>query len=120
MTQIKSFSVFFLFKIFVIFYRPKIDSKILDADVGPQRPTTLRPYDRRQLVAAGPAPRDESAEVLAELESHLERLTGDMPETTIDDIPLRLQRYVIGVSGPFRRFLCKVARAVVSYRDHHQ
>ena len=39
---------------------------------------------------------------------------------SIDDIPRQLQRYVIGVSGPFRRFLCKVARVVVSYRDHHQ
>ena len=57
--------------------------------------------------------------ITAELEGHLERLTGDILETTIDDIPRRLQHYVIGVPGPFRRFLCKVAWAVVSYRDHH-
>ena len=88
--------------------------------MGPQRPTALFPYGRRQPFVPAPAPQDESAEVLAELEGHLERLTGDIPETTIDDIPRRLQRYVIGVPGPFRRFLCKVARAVVSYRDHHQ
>lgn len=43
----------------------------------------------------------------------------DIPKTTIDDIPLRLQRYVIGVLGPFRRFLTRVARAVVYYHDHH-
>ena len=88
--------------------------------MGPQRPAALRPYERKQPIAVVPIPQDESAEVLAELESHIERLTGDIPETTIDDIPRRLQRYVIGVSGPFRRFLCKVAWAVVSYRDHHQ
>ena len=88
--------------------------------MGPQRLAALRPYERKQPVAPALAPQDESAEVLAELEGHLERLAGDIPETTIDDIPRRLQRYVIGVSGPFRRFLCKVARAVVSYRDHHQ
>ena len=88
--------------------------------MGPWRPTTLWPYERKQPVAPAPAPQDETAETLAELESHLERLTGDMPETSMDDIPHRLQRYVIRVPGPFRRFLCKVARAVVSYRDHHQ
>ena len=88
--------------------------------MGPQRPAALWPFERKQPVAPAPAPQDESTETLAKLESHLERLTGDMPETSIDDIPRRLQRYVIGVPGPFRRFLCKVARAVVSYRDHHQ
>ena len=94
--------------------------KVSNVDVGPQRPDALWPYERKQLAAAAPAPQDESAETLAELESHLEHLAGDIPETGIDDIPLRLQRYVIGVLGPFRRFLCKVARTVVSYRDHHQ
>ena len=101
-------------------YRLKIDSKILNADVGPRRLANLRPYERRQPVAAAPAPQDEATETLAELESHLERLTVDIPETTIDDIPIRLQRYVFRVPGPFRRFLYRVARTVVSYRDHHQ
>ena len=88
--------------------------------MGPQRPVALRPFKRKQPVAPAPAPQDDSAETLAELESHLERFAGDIPETSIDDLPHRLQRYVIGVPGPFRRFLCKVARVVVSYRDHHQ
>ena len=61
-----------------------------------------------------------AAEVLAELEHDLEHLTADMPETIMDDIPIRLQRHVVAVPGPFRRFLRKVARAVVSYREHHQ
>ena len=74
----------------------------------------------KQPAAAAPALMDESIETLAELENHLECLTADILETSIDDIPLRLQRYVIGVPGPFRRFLCRVARTVVSYRDHHQ
>ena len=77
-------------------------------------------YERRHPATAVPAPRDESTETLAELENHLERLTVDIPETSIDDIPLRLQNYVIGVPGPFKGFPCRVARTVVSYRDHHQ
>ena len=94
--------------------------KLSNADVGPRRPANLRPYERRLPVAATPAPQDEATETLAELEHDLERLTADIPETTIDDIPIRIQRFVVGVPGLFRRFLCRVARAVVSYRDHHQ
>ena len=92
----------------------------MNIDVGPQRPAHLQPYERRQPVAAAPAPAGQSTEILTDLEHHLERLTLDIPETSIDEIPLRLQRYVIGVPGHFRRFLCRVARAVASYRDHHQ
>ena len=88
--------------------------------MGPQRPAHLQPYERRQPVAPAPAPTGQSAEILTDLEHHLECLTLAILETSIDDIPLMLQRYVIGVPGPFRRFLCRVARAVVSYRDHHQ
>jgi len=88
--------------------------------VGPQRPANLRAFERRHPIAPLPALQDASAETLAELEHDLERLTADIPETSLDDIPIRLQRYVVGVPGPFRRFLLRVARAVVSYRDHHQ
>lgn len=88
--------------------------------MGPRRPANLRPFERRQLVAPALVPQDAAAETLAELEQDLERLTADIPETTIDDIPIRLQRYVVAVPGPFRRFLFRVARAVVSYRERHQ
>ena len=92
----------------------------MNVDVGPWQPAHLQPYDRRQPVAAAPAPVGQSTEILSDLEHHLERLTLDILEMDIDEIPLRLQRYVIGVPGPFRRLLCRVARAVVSYHDHHQ
>ena len=88
--------------------------------MGPQRPANLRAFERRHPIAPLPAPQDAAAETLAELEHDLERLTADIPETSLDDVPIRLQRYVVGVPGPFRRFLCRVARAIVSYRDHHQ
>ena len=119
-SQVKSFSTFPILILILIFsIVSKLIVKISNADVGPQRPATFQPFKRRQPVAPVPAPQDESTEFLAELEGHLERLTGDIPETTIDDIPRRLQCYVIGVPGPFRRFVCKVARAMVSYIDHH-
>ena len=102
-------------------YRLKTNSKnFQNVDVGPRRPANLRAFERRHPAAPAPAPQDAAAETLAELEQDLERLTVGIPETTIDDIPIRLQRYVVVVPGPFRRFLCRVARAVVSYREHHQ
>ena len=75
----------FLIKIFCFcFYLvPKLIVKVSNADVGPQRPAALRPYERKQPAAVAPAPQDESTETLAELESHLERLTRDIPETNI-------------------------------------
>ena len=107
--------------IFLFLYHLKTDSNnFQNADVGPRHPANLRPFERRLPVAAAQAPQDAAAETLAELEQDLEHLTADIPETTIDDIPIRLQRYVVAVPGPFRRFLCRVARAVVSYREHHQ
>ena len=70
--------------------------------MGPQRPTNLRAFERRHPIAPLPAPQDAAAETLAELEHDLERLTADIPETSLDDVPIRLQRYVVGVPGPFK------------------
>ena len=109
--------VFFCF----LYIVSKLTAKFFqNADVGPRRPANLRAFERRVPVAPAPAPQDAAAETLAELEQDLERLTVGILETTIDVIPIRLQRYVVAVPGPFRRFLCRVARAVVSYREHHQ
>ena len=122
-TEVLYFSQVFKLCIFLFFYiyRLKTDSKnFQNADVGPWRPANLRPFERRHPVAPVPTPQDAAAESLAKLEQDLERLTMDIPETTIDDIPIRLQRYVVAVPGPFRRFLCKVAHAVVLYREHQQ
>ena len=121
MTQVLHFSQVFKLSIFLFLYHLKADSdNFQNADVGPRHPANLRPFKRRQPVAPAPVPQDEATETFAELEQDLERLTTDIPETTIDDIPIRLQRYVVAVPGPFRRFLCRVAHAVVSYRQHHQ
>ena len=122
-TEVFHFSqVFKLYIFFVFIYiSPQTDStNFQNADVGPRRPTNLRAFERRVPAIPATAPQDAAAETLAELEQDLERLTADIPETTIDDIPIRLQCYVVVVPGPFRRFLCRVARAVVSYREHHQ
>ena len=105
------FHKFLNYVFFLYIYRLKTDStNFQNADVGPRRPANLRAFERRVPAVPAPAPQDAAADTLAELEQDLEHLTADIPETTIDDIPIRLERYVVAVPGPFRRFLCRVAR----------
>ena len=55
--------------------------------------------------------------ITRELEENLERLTLDIPDTYIDDLPLRYQRPTAGVPGRFSRLLCRVAWAVMCYHS---
>ena len=56
--------------------------------------------------------------MIRELEENLERLTIDIPDASIDDLPLRYQRPTMGVSGHFSRLLRRAARAVMCYHEH--
>ena len=58
-------------------------------------------------------------DVTEELEENLERLTLDIPDASIDDLPLRYQRPTARVLGHFRRLLCRVAWVVMCYHEHH-
>ena len=58
-------------------------------------------------------------DITEELEENLERLTLDIPDADIDDLPMRYQRPTAGVSGRFSRLLRRVARAVMCYHEHH-
>ena len=56
---------------------------------------------------------------LTELEENLDRMTLDILDATIDDLPRRFQKHIVGVSGRFSRFLRRVARAIMCYHEHH-
>ena len=58
-------------------------------------------------------------DITGELEENLERFTLDIPDASIDDLPLRYQRPTVGVLGRFSRLLCRVAREVMCYHEHH-
>ena len=58
-------------------------------------------------------------DVTRELEENLERLTLDIPDASIDDLPLRYQRPTMGVLGRFSRLLRRVSQAVMCYHEHH-
>ena len=58
-------------------------------------------------------------DITGELEENLERLTMDIPDADIDDLPTRYQRSTAGVPRRFSRLLRRVARVVMCYHEHH-
>ena len=58
-------------------------------------------------------------DVTGELDENLERLTLDILDASIDDLPLRYHRPTAGVPGYFGRLLHRVARVVMCYHEHH-
>jgi hypothetical protein len=44
---------------------------------------------------------------------------GDVPDMALEDIPRCDQRRTVGVSASMGRFLRRVARTLVCYREHH-
>jgi hypothetical protein len=53
------------------------------------------------------------------VEQNLEGLTADIPDMTLEEVPQHDQRHTVGVSTAMSRLLCRVARAVVCYHEHH-
>ena len=87
----------------------------LHADVGIVRPEgefALDRWDRAHFVPQGD-------DITRELEENLERLTLDIPDADIDDLPTRYQRSTVGVPGRFSRLRHRVAQAVMCYHEHH-
>ena len=58
-------------------------------------------------------------DISGELEENLERLTLGIPNVDIDDLLMRYQRSTAGVLVRFSKLLHRVARAVMSYHEHH-
>ena len=71
------------------------------ADVEAAQLGGASPLDRR--AGAHFVPQGDN--VIGELEENLERLTLDILDASIDDLPLRYQRPTVGVSNRFSRLL---------------
>ena len=85
------------------------------ADVGAARPGGAYPLDRRVRACFVP----QGDDITRELEENLERLTLDIPDADIDDLPTRYQISTAGVPRRFSRLLRRVARAMMCYHEHH-
>ena len=79
--------------------------KFFHADVGGARPGGSSPLDRRAKAHFVP----QGDDVMGYIEENLERLTLDIPNSWIDDLPLRYQRPTVRVPGHFSRLLHRVA-----------
>jgi len=64
-------------------------------------------------VGRGQSGGGADVELLEDLEENLKHLIVGILVSHMDDIPLRMQRHVMGVGDPFGRLLWKVARAVI-------
>ena len=87
----------------------------LHADVGAARPGEASPLDKQAGARFVP----QGDDITGEMEENLERLTLDIPDADIDDLPTRYQISTAGVPGRFSRLLRKVARAVMCYHENH-
>ncbi len=63
--------------------------------------------------------REVEADGIRDIEANLATLTMNIPDTSMEEVPYHLQRHTMGVPESIGRFLRKVARAVVCYREHH-
>ena len=75
----------------------------------------ILPLDRRAEARFVP----QGDDMTGELEENLERLTLDIPDASIDDLPLRYKRPTAGVPGQFSKLLSRVSQAVMCYHEHH-
>ena len=85
------------------------------ANVGAARPRGASPLDSQARACFVP----QGDDVTRELEENLERLTLDIPDALIDDLPLRYQRPTTRVLGRFSRLIHRVSQAVMCYHEHH-
>ena len=84
-------------------------------DVGAVRRGGASPLDRQARARFVP----QGDDITGELEENLERLTLDIPDADIDDLPMRYQRSTSRVPGRFSRLLRRVAQAVMCYHEQH-
>ena len=85
-------------------------------DVGAVPPGGASPLDRKAGAHFVP----QGDDITGELEENLERLTLDIPDANIDDLPMRYQRSTVGVPGRLSRLLHRVkAQAMMCYHEHH-
>ena len=61
----------------------------------------------------------EQGDPLDLVEEDLIQLTVPIPYTWDEDIPLCMRHHTSGGRGRFTRLLCKVARAILCYSEHH-
>ena len=84
-----------------------------DIDIGPVRPEGFPRHKHRR----GEADTVDSDRTLQAVQRNLEGLTCQVPMAAVEDLPEAIQRWVVGVPRDWVRLFCRVATAIMFYRN---
>jgi hypothetical protein len=104
---------------------------VLHADVGPVRPANFarnrfRPRPEaaaaaaRGVAVAGNPPAGEAERALRQIEQNFTELTRTVPMIEIEDMPIPMQRHMVGLPRTWVRLFRRLGRAVRDYNRAHR
>jgi hypothetical protein len=104
---------------------------VLHADVGPVRPANFTRNRRRPrpeaaaaaargVAVAGNPPAGEAERALRQIEQNFTELTRTVPMIEIEDMPIPMQRHMVGLPRTWVRLFRRLGRAVRDYNRAHQ
>jgi hypothetical protein len=104
---------------------------VLHADVGPVRPANfvwnrLRPRPEataaaaRGVAVAGNPPAGEAERALRQIEQNFTELTRTVPMIEIEEMPISMQRHMVGLPRTWVRLFRRLGRAVRDYNRAHR
>jgi hypothetical protein len=104
---------------------------VLHADVGPVRPANFARNRRRPrpeaaaaaargVAVAGNPPAGEAERALRQIEQNFTELTRTVPMIEIEDMPIPMQRHMVGLPRTWVRLFRRLGRAVRDYNRAHQ
>jgi hypothetical protein len=104
---------------------------VLHADVGPVRPANFARNRRRPrpeaaaaaargVAVAGNPPAGEAERALRQVEQNFTELTRTVPMIEIEDMPIPMQRHMVGLPRTWVRLFRLLGRAVHEYNRAHR
>ena len=104
---------------------------VLHADVGPVRPANFvrnrcRPRPEaaaaaaRGVAVAGNPPAGEAERALRQIEQNFTELTRTVPMIEIEDMPIPMQRHMVGLPQTWVRLFRQLGQAVRDYNRAHR
>jgi hypothetical protein len=104
---------------------------VTHADVGPVRPANFvrnrrRPRPQAAAAAAGGAavagnpPAGQAERALRQIEQNFTELTRTVPMIEIEDMPIPMQGYMVGLPRTWVRLFRRLGRAVRDYNRAHR
>jgi len=104
---------------------------VLHADVGPVWPANFARNRRRPqpeaaaatargVAVAGNPPAGEAERALRQIEQNFTELTRTVPMIEIEDMPIPMQRHMVGLPRTWVRLFRRLGRAVHEYNRAHR